>query len=168
MLLVQLASMNAFCSKWCLIFDISLYNFFVTQRFFQPPCSSVLWNKCFKRNLRRFILPKNNIFIKFALTSLQPEILCFVLDKPVLYFKIPCCILACNSNTHVLFVIWMFFLYSCPLGKILSSFLLHLLNPAKLTCSKSERKKLEKAVFIVNFEHILHLYLLFLLLTLNK
>ena len=150
---------------WYLIFFYTI--FWLLKGFFQPPCSSVLWNKCFERNLRRFTLPKN-IFIKFALTSLQPEILCFVLDEPVLYFKIPCCILACNSNTHVLFVIWMFFLYSCPLGKILSSFLLHLLNPAKLTCSKSERKKLEKAVFIVNFEHILHLYLLFLLLTLNK
>ena len=33
---------------------------------------------------------------------------------------------------------------------------------------KSTRKTLEKAVFIVNFEHVSHLFLVFVLLTLNK
>ena len=35
-------------------------------------------------------------------------------------------------------------------------------------CSKSTIETLEKGVFIVNFQHILHLFLVFLLLTLSN
>ena len=57
-----------------------------------------------------------------------------------------------------------FLLLSCKLGAVQLTF----------TCSKSITETLEKGerrrsgVFIVNFEHVSHLFLVFLLLTLNK